>query len=135
MKDIKPLIETTLTDLEVTHFPMRVKDGGYLEFNRNMTLPCCLVEEEVKINPTADGRGFEVPMMFYLIDTFGIDSDSMWDIQNVLFDKAQEITKLLKANTVGLVITLPKEYRYQHNLTNFTDCGVSFEVIFRFGKC
>lgn len=135
MIKIKPLIEATLTALDVTHFPMRVSDGGYLEFNRAMTLPCCLVEEEVRINPTADGRGYEVPIMFYLIDTFDKDYDMIWDIQNVLFDKAVEITALLKKNTDGLIITPPKEYRYQHNLTNFADCGVSFEVTFRFGKC
>lgn len=135
MKKIKPLIQQVLTDLEVTHFPMRSKDGGYLEFNDSMTLPCCLVEEEIKISPTADSRGFEVPIMFYLIDTFGFDNDMIWDIQNVLFDKAQEIVAALKINTDGLVLTMPKEYIYQHNLTNFTDCGVSFEITFRFSKC
>ena len=135
MIKIKPLIEEVLTSLDVTHFPMRVSDGGYLEFNENMTLPCCLVEEEVKITPTADGRGYEVPMMFYLIDTFGTDNDMIWDIQNELFYKAVEIVALLKSNTVGLIVTPPKEYNYKHNLTNYSDCGVAFEITFRFGKC
>lgn len=135
MKRIRPLIEDILAKLEVNSYPMVILEGKELAFESNMAMPCCFIEQQIKVIPTEDGRWYDIPILLYLVDIFGNNPELIYDIQTDLLTIAQSIVSELKKNNVKVMIIPPKEYNFQENKTNYLECGISFEVIFRIGKC